>query len=89
MKRRKLFGPKWVSLEYLKLYPDSARAKKWAGVPVKIYSNEHGYYWRGSGQGYTSWPAESDTRTLAEAFDTTKHCGPEKRIQFHDATPAK
>jgi hypothetical protein len=63
------------------------RIKRWPQLTlrfprVRIYSAEHGLYWRKSGQGYTANSAESDVWTCGEAFLRTRHCGPEKRIQF-------
>ena len=63
------------------------RIKRWpqlsARFPlVRIYSNEHGAFWRGSGQGYTTREIESDVLSCYDAFEQTKHCGKEKHIQF-------
>lgn len=65
------------------------RIKRWPSLLnrfplVKIYSREHEAFWRGSGNGYTSNPEESDSLTCKEAFEKTCHCGPEKQIQFVD-----
>ena len=63
------------------------RLKRWPGLfkrfqKVRIFSAEWGYFWRGNGIGYTSNPEESDVKTIEDAFKQTRHCGPEKRIQF-------
>jgi len=63
------------------------RIKRWPNLinrfeKVRIFSAEHGYYWRGDGNGYTSNPEESSVKTMAEAYEQTKHCGKEKGIQY-------
>lgn len=63
------------------------RIKRWPSLMkrfqrVRIYSAQWGYYWRGTGQGYTSNPLESDVLDIEVAFEMTRHCGPEKKIQF-------
>ena len=69
-----------IKMEYMKKYPDSKRSH--SDRMVKIFSNEHGYYYRGAGAGYTAFPDESETRTLQSAFARTSHCGKEKKIWF-------
>ena len=63
------------------------RIKRWPSLMnrfprVRIYSAEHQAFWRGTGQGYTENPLESELWFIKDAFTRTKHCGPEKRIQF-------
>ncbi len=63
------------------------RIKRWPSLVnrflrVRIYSAQWGAYWRGSGQGYTEDSQASDIIEIEEAFKKTRHCGPEKRIQF-------
>jgi len=63
------------------------RIKRWPNFikrfpNVRIYSAEHGAFWRGKGNGYTINPMESDIVSCEEAFKKTYHCGPEKQIQF-------
>ncbi len=63
------------------------RIKRWPSLmhrfdTVRIYSAEHGAYWRGTGQGYTTEPNESNIWDIEEAFNRTKHCCPQKQIQF-------
>ncbi len=53
---------------------------------VRIYSAEHHAYWRGTGQGYTDSPDASTVMDIEEALKMTRHCGPEKRIRFTEAT---
>ena len=63
------------------------RIKRWPSLmsrfdTVRIYSAEHGTYWRGTGQGYTTEPNESNVWEIEEAYNRTKHCCPQKQIQF-------
>lgn len=54
-----------------------------AGRKVRIWSGEHGAYWRQGGCGYTDGCAEDAwVLPFEEAFATTRHCGPEKRIAY-------
>ena len=52
------------------------------GVPVRIWSSEHGAYWRPGGGGYTVHREAAGTWVSQDAFAETRHCGPEKRIWF-------
>lgn len=52
---------------------------------VRIYSAEHGAYWRGTGKGYTSNPEESEIYWCRDAVHKTRHCEPEKHIQYIEA----
>jgi len=63
------------------------RIKRWPGLVarfprVRIYSAEWGAFWRGKGNGYTENAEESDVLEIGAAVARTKHCGPEKQIQF-------
>lgn len=87
-KIKRLIGKHAIRMEYLQRYPDTARATEWKQKNVKIFSSEHGYYWRGTGQGYTGFASESDTITCENAYRKTGHCGPEKGIWFIDAEHA-
>jgi len=63
------------------------RIKRWPHLvkrfdKVRIYSAEWELFWRGNGNGYTSDPSESNIWNCEEAFNKTKHCGAEKKIQF-------
>lgn len=81
----KLVADNGVRMEYFKRYPNTKRASEWADKPVKIYSAEQGYFWRGTGQGYTQFAAASRTMTGAEAYDLVKSCGAKKGIWLVDA----
>jgi hypothetical protein len=69
------------TLERVKRWPDMMKRFPF----VRIYSAEWDAYWRGSGQGYCEDPSLSNVWKIEEAFERTKHCGPEKRIQFVEA----
>ncbi len=61
-------------------------AARLSGRLVRIWSGEHGAYWRKNGCGYTdgkrvwAWALPFE-----QAFDKTRHCGPEKKIVFEVA----
>ena len=70
------------------------RVKRWPQLKtrfdfVRIYSAEWGAYWRGTGQGYTETPAESAVLSFDAAFCMTSHCGPEKKIEYENASERK
>ncbi|MBP0440645.1 hypothetical protein [Tianweitania sediminis] len=77
----KLFGPDFITQKYLQQYPNSARARSWAGVGVHI-ETENGV-WRIGGNGYT-WAGKPDAWVLPfeQAVRKIAHCGPEKRGRF-------
>jgi hypothetical protein len=56
--------------------------RKWAGRYVRIWSAEHGAYWRPDGAGYTSDGLDAWVLLFEDALKQTSHCGPEKRIEF-------
>lgn len=58
-----------------------------AGKMVRIWSSEHGAYWRPHSKGYTTEMAEAGRWLIQDAFAETRHCGPEKRIWFIDILP--
>ncbi|ASY56450.1 hypothetical protein [Sinorhizobium sp. CCBAU 05631] len=73
----RLFGPDFITQRYLRRYPNSQRARSWAGVMVHIQT-ENGV-WRDGGCGYT-WAGKPDAWVLPfdEAAKQIDHCGPEK-----------
>jgi len=73
------------TLERIKRWPHLAtRFQK-----VRIYSGQWKAFWRVSGQGYTENQEESDILDMDVAIAQTRHCGPEKKIQYVVAnTPA-
>ncbi|MEO9231540.1 MAG: hypothetical protein ABI216_21680 [Devosia sp.] len=73
-----------ITQQYLRRWPDSKRAKKWAGKMVHI-ETEHGV-WRVDGQGYT-WAHKPDAWILPfeMAQKQMAHCGPEKHAAFIEA----
>lgn len=76
--------PVRITQKYLRRWPDSRRARAWAGRPVHI-ETEHGV-WRDGGAGYT-WAGMPNAWVLPfeEAQRHVDHCGPEKRAAFIDA----
>lgn len=68
-------------LERVKRWPGLRRA--WSGRKVRIYSTEHGAYWRANGAGYSDTEAEAGIYDFEEAFNRTRHCDPSKGIQFY------
>lgn len=55
---------------------------KMAGRLVYIYSGEHHAWWRVDGIGYTDDQSQAGIWEFEDAYRTTEHCGPEKRILF-------
>jgi hypothetical protein len=53
---------------------------------VRIWSDEHGAYWREGGCGYTIHAPGAWLLPLSEAERQTAHCGPEKKIVLEPAT---
>ena len=68
----------WLSLEDIACNPDSLIAT----VKVYIYSSEWGCYWRHNGCGYTASLSDAGIYDMADAYNRTSHCGPEKRIRY-------
>lgn len=70
-----------ITQRYLRRWPNSKRAKSWAGVMVYI-KTEHGV-WRKGGAGYTySSTPEAWILPFEEAQKEVDHCGPEKCAAF-------
>jgi len=76
-----------ITQKYLRRWPDSKRAKSWAGRMVHIQT-ENGV-WRTNGHGYT-WAGKPDAWVLPfeKAQKCVAHCGPEKQATFIAARPA-
>lgn len=55
---------------------------------VRIWSAEHGAYWRPGGSGYTGCACRAGLFEFADAYRKTQHCGPEKRIEFEPISPS-
>lgn len=76
---------KRITQKYLRRWPDSRRAKSWAGRLVHI-STENGV-WREGGHGYTHAGADDAwALPFEEAQELVAHCGPEKCASFIDAS---
>lgn len=77
-----------MSTDRIKLEAVTPETLERAGeVPFRIWSAEHGAYWRSGGSGYVACPCAAGLFTLADAYRQTKHCGPEKRIEFERTSP--
>jgi len=66
------------------------RIKRWPQLVsrfphVRIFSAEHSAFWRGEGNGYTEFASVSKVWLCKDAVARTRHCGPEKKIQFVQA----
>lgn len=59
----------------------------WVTRRVRIWSREHLAWWRPEGKGYTGDADQAGLYDFADAYDTTKHCGPEKQIVYYDIAP--
>ena len=55
---------------------------KLAGKQVRIWSAEHGAFWRENRCGYTIYRELAGVYLFEDAWLATNHCGPEKRISF-------
>ena len=66
------------SLEELKADP---RARL-SGMIVRIWSREHGAFWRENGAGYASSMDGAGAYAFEDAWNRTRHCGPEKGIEY-------
>jgi len=56
------------------------------GEKVYIWSREHRMYWRPGAAGYTKDTAAAGVYDFEDAYKRTKHCGPEKMIEYHRVT---
>lgn len=81
MKRVTLNGIKRIGLANWK-----AR-EWWVKRQVRIWSAEHGAFWRPGGNGYTMFGAQAGAWDFADAYTTTQHCGPEKKIVYYAFAP--
>lgn len=59
--------------------------ENWNVRKVHVWSGEHGLFWRAEASGYTSDRTQAGVYEFHDAFDRTKHCGKEKRIEFVEA----
>lgn len=76
-----MMRPPEISLAYIKRYPNSQRTRSWAGRLVMI-SSDNGF-WREGARGYCYARDPNVWRIpFEEAFERTKHCGPEKRVRY-------
>lgn len=52
---------------------------------VLIWSGEHSLWWMANRAGYTPIRAEAGVYAPLDALHVTRHCGPEKEIEFYPA----
>lgn len=69
------------TLERLTRWPSLQRS--WVGKQVRIWSNQWCAYWRAGGAGYTTDEAQAGVFSFEDAYQRTKHCGPDKMITYH------
>ena len=58
---------------------------KFSGKHVRIWSAEWRAWWRPKAQGYTGNIEEAGVFPFDDAWARSHHCGPEKRISYHEA----
>jgi len=58
----------------------------WKRYTVRIWSAEHGMWWRPNRSGYTSDIKRAGLYPFKDALASTDHCGREKAIQFERVT---
>lgn len=60
---------------------------KFAGRQVRIWSGEWRAWWRPNSCGYTDDVAQAGVYSFEDAWATSSHCGPEKRIVYEIVGP--
>lgn len=75
------------SLRAMKRKGGEKTKAKMAGTRVRIWSGEHGAWWRTGGAGYTIRDSEGGVWDFEDAFMRTQHCGPEKQIWYVAVAP--
>lgn len=80
-------GMRSISLYHIKRIglENWPRREEWARRNVRIWSQEHCAWWRPDGAGYTDDEAQAWVVDFPTAYEHTKHCGPEKKINFFGA----
>ena len=69
-----------ISVARLKTNAGGKWMQRYAALPVWIWSNQWGAYWRSNSAGYTYERSCAGIYSLAEAFDACAHGSPEKRL---------
>lgn len=75
------------SLNAMKKKGGERTRSKMFGKRVRIWSGEHGAWWRTGGAGYTIKDDEAGVWDFSEAYTMTNTCGPEKKI-WYSALPS-
>jgi len=70
------------SLKAMKRRGGERTKAKMARKLVMIWSGEHHAFWRDGGCGYVETKDGAWVLPFEDAFRTTHHCGPEKRIVY-------
>jgi hypothetical protein len=55
----------------------------WLRRKVSIWSRERTAWWNPDGCGYTLTAEDAGVFDFADAYELTKHCGPEKKIAYY------
>jgi hypothetical protein len=61
----------------------------WTGRLVRIWSDEHGAWWRPDAAGYVDDVLGAGVYVFEDAMAHTGHCGREKKIRLEKVTPAE
>lgn len=62
----------------------SGSLEDWIGKDVRIWSGEHGAWWRPEARSYTDDINQAWVLKFEKAVNTTEHCGPEKKISYQE-----
>lgn len=81
---------KTISLRHIKRVGlvDWHSREWWARQNVRIWSQEHGAWWRSEAAGYTFDEGQAWVIDFPSAYDATKNCGPEKKISYFAVAPS-
>ena len=63
--------------------------EKFKECKVLIWSAQWRAWWRAESSGYTSDPTSAGVYDFDDAYRRTRHCGPEKRIEYFTPPAAR